>query len=331
MVVWLNTLRKETDIRNLLDRAKTEQATLPPIEQPETLIPVVFPAPTKFDVITRFVECPSARPILSAGQAPNVVQTDVPLRSRIVPDKDLKLLPPSDSMRTPLKTIPKAVIQTMFKKKTALPWLKDDYRTNIALASRLADLFLLPNPTLRSTDVTQSPDELRDIAKGFVYEVWSRIQSDTVKRRQFEEMKTKDITLYSLLSDVKEEKAAVNKLRAQERLRFVDEMARRTDQEREILGELLRIGVAPYIITNRDREAFAKEAQQLSDAAKVDEDTLFLESELGVGVPQDAEDQGEIPIQGNEGGNYGDYLAQPSRDGRDNEQPTFWDNENLPI
>jgi ribosomal protein S27E len=50
-----------------------------------------------------------------------------------------------------------------------------------------------------------------------------------------------------------------------------------------------------------------------------------------VGAPQDVYDQGEVPIQGNEEGNYGDYNAQPVNDGRDHEQPSFWDDETPPI
>lgn len=321
----------DLSVKRSLARAKEEQSTLPAVEQPETLIPFVLPAPTNFDVIKTLAECPSGRPILSAGEEVQVSQRSVPLRSRIVPDKDLKVLPPSLSSRVSTKIIEKSVIRSMFKKDAKIAWLQDDYLTNIVIASRLADIFLLPNPTLQTVDSGQNPDELRDIAKGFVFEIWSQIQSDPVKRATFEELKTKDVTLYSAFSDFKEEKANVNKLRAQERLRFVEEMGRRSDQEREILRELLRIGVAPYIITNRDREAFAKEAQQLSDAAKIDEDTVKIDEEIGVGVPQDAFDQGDVPVQGAEGGNYGDYYAQPGNDGRDHDQATFWDDTAPPI
>lgn len=315
----------DKDVRGLLERAPPPDK----VEEPKTLIPVILPAPTDFDKITGFDPCPSARPILSAGEPAKVVQAFVPLRHGIQADRFMKQIPPSPSVRVALQIIAKSVIQNMFKKKSTLLPVRDSYRTNIALASRLADIFLLPQPTLRSLDPTQKSDELRDISKGFLYEILNQIQADPVKRTKLEELKTKDVTLYALLADFKEEKANVNRLRAQERLRFVDEMARRSDQEREILGELLKIGVAPYIITNRDREAFATQAQQLVDLSRADQE--ILDQEVGVGQPMDYYDQGELPIQGNEEGNYGDYNAQPGNDGRDHEQRTFWDDENPPI
>lgn len=315
----------DKDVRGLLDRAPPPDK----VEEPKTLIPVILPAPTEFDKITGFAQCPSARPILSAGEPPKVVQAFVPLRNGIQADRFMTQVPPSLSVRVAQELIAKAVIQNMFKKKSTLLPVRDGYRTNIALASRLADMFLLPQPILRSLDPNQKPDELRDISKGILYEILNQIQADPVKRAELEVRKTKDVTLYALLSDFKEEKANVNRLRAQERLRFVDEMARRSDQEREILGELLKIGVAPYIITNRDREAFARQAQQLVDLSRIDQEVL--DQEVGVGQPMDVYDQGDMPIQGNEEGNYGDYYAQPGNDGRDHEQPTFWDDDNPPI
>lgn len=315
----------DKDVRGLLERAPPPDKA----EEPKTLIPVILPAPTEFDKVKGFAQCPSARPILSAGEPPKVLQAFVPLRRGIQADRFMKQVPPSPSVRVALEMIAKTVIQSMFKKKSTLLPVRDGYRTNIVLASRLADIFLLPQPTLRAVDPNQKPDELRDISKGFLYEILNQIQADPVKRAKLEELKTKDVSLYALLADFKEEKANVNRLRAQERLRFVDEMARRSDQEREILGELLKIGVAPYIITNRDREAFATQAQQLVDLSRADQE--ILDQEVGVGQPQDYHDQGELPIQGNEDGNYGDYNAQPGNDGRDHEQPTFWDDDNPPI
>jgi hypothetical protein len=203
----------------------------------------------------------------------------------------------------------------------------DDYQTNILLASRLADMFLLPQPLIPVLDPAQTKDELRDIGKGILTDVLYQIQSDPVKRTQFEERKTKDVSLYTLLADFKEEKANVNRLRTKERLKIVQELASRSDQEREILGDLLRIGIAPYIITNRDREIFARESEALADETRLDEEVI----EVGVGNPLDIYDQGEVPIQGNEAGDYGDYMAQPFNDGRDHVQQTLWDNDDLPI
>ena len=319
----------EKTMKALFAQAKRDQETMPPVEQPRTLLPVLLPAPTAFGTQTNFTPCPSARPILRQGEVAKVVQSEPALRRGIRADTNMKVVTPSVSARATTSPVPTDAIRSMFKKKSTTLRIGDDYRTNVLLASRLADMFLLPQPLIPTLSPSQKADELRDIGKGLVYEVLQQIQADPIKRGKLEEQKTKDVTLYMLLADAKEEKVNVNKLRAQERLRFVDEMGRRSDQEREILQELLRIGVAPYIITNKDREVFAQEAQQLADVSRVDIETL--DNEIGVGQPADEFDQGEIGMQGNEGGNYGDYNAQPVNDGRDHVQQSFWDDDRSPI
>lgn len=324
----------DKDVKALLLRAKEENTGIVETEQPRALIPVV-PTPTEFDVITQFPTCPSARPILVYGGVPKVVQQIVPLRQGIHASRLKKDLEASPSVRVALAMVDKETIRERFKKKsTALP-VVDSYRTNLVLASRLADLFLLPQPIM-SINPDQKIDELRDIAKGFVYELLNEIQADPIKRKKLADLKSKDITIYMLLADFKKEKAQVNSLRAQERLKFVDEMGRKSDQERELIGDLLKIGMAPYIITNRDREAFAKQAESLSDQTAIDDDFFNIDQEvanveIGVGLPQDFQDQGDAPAQGADAGNYGDYNANPSNDGRDHYQTGFEDDERTTI
>jgi hypothetical protein len=113
-------------------------------------------------------------------------------------------------------------------------------------------------------------------------------------------------------------------------------MSEKTDMEREIIGELLKIGLAPYIITNRDREIFARQAEQLQEQVRMEEDVFDLDLEIqnvevGVGQAQDFEDQGDVTNAGADAGNYGDYHAQPDVDGRDHVQPTFGDDEDTSI
>lgn len=318
----------EKTIKALFQRAKEEP--IPPVEQPRTLLPVLLPAPTEFGKkITFDNQCPSARPILREGQPAKVVQASIQLRKGIRASTGMMDVLPFVSSRIQPSILKKDDIRDLLKKKTTLLKIGDDYHTNILLASRLADMFLLPKPVI--PDPTQNKDELRDIGKGILSDVLQQIQSDPVKRTRFEQEKTKDVTLYALLADFKEEKANVNKLRTKERLKIVAELASRSDQERQILGDLLRIGIAPYIITNRDREIFARESEALADASGVDDELLETDAEVGVGNPLDIYDQGDVPVQGIEGGDYGDYTAQPMNDGRDQPQQTLWDNDDMPI
>jgi hypothetical protein len=206
-----------------------------------------------------------------------------------------------------MTTVPKSVIQSLQKLNPKKFATTEAIGTNLMLASRIADMFESPIP-IRNIDPTQNPAELRDLAQGYVYQAVSVVQKDVSKLAKLEEARTKDVALYTLMADYKTEKAQVNKLRATERLKFVEEMSKRTDMEREVIGDLLRIGLAPYIITNRDREIFAREAETLQrEMARVDE-------EVGVGLPLEFEDR---EITEGDRGEYGDFLPMPNQDGRD--------------
>jgi hypothetical protein len=179
------------------------------------------------------------------------------------------------------------------------------YRTNLLLASRIADVFRQPTP-LREVDPSQSKDALRDIAQGFVYEEIAGALSSAEKRTRLEDMRTKDITLYILQADYSEQKKEANKLRASERLKIVTEMAKKSDAERAVVGDLLKLGLAPYIMTNQDRAIFAREAERLQDILVTEEE------EIGVGQARDIlEDGMENENVGTDHGDYGDLVPYP--------------------
>lgn len=311
------TFLKDKSVQDAMEKARAYVAQNPPTEDPNTLIPIVYP-PKQLGTVQGFPKCVSERPIFTNPRAPSVEQKTVALRNGIQASVRMQEVVYSQSQREIPVKVPKATIQARLQKKVATKFpIRDPYITNVVLASHIADLNNRPLP-VRTVDPTQQVDELRDVAKGLLYESLANTNLETLRK--------KDPTLYTLTADYLEEKAGVNKLRAQERLKFVQEMALRSDQEREIMGDLLKIGIAPYIITIKDREAFAQEAE----VQRTDEE-LLRSLDVGVGQPVDFYDQGELPIQGNEDGNYGDYQAQPSNDGRDPQQPVFWDDDNPPI
>jgi hypothetical protein len=186
-------------------------------------------------------------------------------------------------------------------------------------------MFFLNKP-IRNVDPTEGASTLRDISRGLLADTLADVQKDTVKRTKLEELRTKDIALYTLTADYKEEKANVNKLVAAERMRFVQRMAQKTDSEREIIQELLRIGLAPYVITRADREELARETERLREEVYRDEAVVQeLDDEVGVGQPRDVFEQGEEGVAGVDNGDYGDYVGMPGNDGRDHEQPQITD------
>jgi len=314
-------------VPDLLTRAKAYTAENPPIvEVPKTLIPVVAP-PKELGVIQSFPDCPSSRVIWTSGRAPQVVQGTVMLRSGIQSSRKNQVFPSVSERIEPVPTSKEEIRSRLAKERgiqVRIP-IRDSYVTNLAIASRIADMFEMEEP-VRSVDPTQSESILRDVSRGILAETLSNIQKDPVKRTKLEEQRTKDIALYTLTADYKEEKANVNKLVASERMRFVQRMAQKTDAEREVIQQLLTIGLAPYIITRADREELARESERLREEVYRDE-TLIQEGDddVGVGQPRDQFEQGEEGLAGVDYGDYGDYVAMPGNDGRDHEQPQITD------
>lgn len=321
-------LMTKSNVPALLAKAKAYHSEMPPVEAPKTLIPVVMP-PKEFDVIRSFVECPSARPIWTSGRYPLSVQATVPLRDGIHAALSARFVTRAQSQRVLPEDVPKAEIRARLAKDKGLPAsvpIRDAYRTNLAVASRLSDIFFLDEP-VRSVNPTQNSAELRDVGRGILMETLSAVQKDAAKRTKFEEQRFKDVALYTLLAEYKKEKAEANKLRADERMKFVQRMAQKTDQDREVIQELLKIGMAPYIMTNQDRESIAKEAQRLQEEVYRDEDMFQAlgDEDVGVGQPHDYTDQGDEDARGADNGDYGDYLGVPGNDGRDHIQPEIND------
>ena len=314
-------------VPGLLAKAKTYAAENPPkVEVPQALIPVVAP-PKELGVIQSFVDCPSSRPIWTSGRNPQVIQEATVLGGNIRSGRKTQVFP-SVSERAEPSPMPKEEIRARLAKERGIQVripIRDSYVTNLAIASRVSDMFELDKP-VRTVDPTESDAILRDISRGILAETLSDIQKDPVKRTKLEERRTKDIALYTLSANYKEEKANVNKLVASERMRFVQRMAQKTDTEREVIQDLLRIGLAPYIITRADREELARETERLREEVYRDE-TLIQEGDedIGVGEARDVFEQGEEGAAGVDHGDYGDYLGMPGNDGRDHEQPQIND------
>lgn len=322
---------KQPDIQKGMTEARAYfQAAPPPAEQPKALIPLLQP-PERMDTITKFPECPTNRPIWTSGRFPPIVQAAVPLRVGITAAENMKVVEFSESDRVSVESIPKAEIVRRYKlgKKDALRGLTEQYHTNLLIAERIGDAFQMPAP-VESVDPNQNANELRDIALGFVYEELGMVTADPVKTTKFREMLAKDAALYTLLSQYEEQKREANKLRAKERQKIVEILAAKSDEEREIIGELMQKGLADYIYTNRERAAFAREAELIYERARQQDEQI--DEEIGVGLPRDYEDQGDEFFPGAaQQGDYGDYHAVPSNDGRDHTQGGFWEDERTSI
>lgn len=319
---------EQTFVAELLVKAKAYVAEKPPVEAPKTLIPVMAP-PKEFNVITSFPACPSARPIWTSGRMPRVTQPVVPLRPGIQAAAGAESVPPTMSDRVVPVPVAKAEIRARLATGSRLTTrirVGDDYRASLMIASRLADMFRQPSP-VRTVDPKQNAAELRDIAKGLAFEQLADIQAVAEKRTRLEERRTKDVALYILQADYREEKTQANKLRASERLKIVDDLKKKSDTERELIQQLLAIGAAPYLVTQQDRFMFAHEAELLQDQIRAEEEELDREeqadAEVGVGRDRDYADDGDEDERGVDHGDYGDRAGLPLD--RDYPEAGIWD------
>jgi hypothetical protein len=286
-----------------LQRAK-EQALINPASPPPVgLIPVMLP-PAKLGSVTSFPNCASPRSMWADPRPPVIRQPVVPLDSGIRPNRSSQPIQRAAIVVKPLTLPPLKEIQRRIK-LTSIPKTKGDtWRTNLLLAQRMSNLFGL-QLDIQSVDVNQSPDLLRDIADGLVNEAISMIIKDPLKRREYEELREKDITLFTLLAQLKDATTETNSLRAKERHLFTDRMREMTDSQRQITKDLLDRGMAPYILTNADRDVFAAQIER--ELTPFDEADL----EVGVGAPRDAPEEDEYVV---DQGDYGDHTAQGNRE-----------------
>ena len=318
-------MKATTPVPELLARAKAYVAASPPVEQPKTLIPVMAP-PKDFGVVTSYPECPSNRPIWTPGRDPRVVQDQVPLRVGIQAARNAIPVPPTPSERVVPAPVSKAEIRARLatgSKLASRVKVGTSTRANLLLASRLADMFRQPT-SVRSVDPTQSADEQRDIAKGLAFEQLADIRAAPAKQSKLDELAGKDVALYMLQADYREEKTQANKLRAKERLTIVEDLKKKSDMERELIQQLLSIGAAPYLVTQSDRALFAKQAQDLQDRIRAEEEDLQqVDAEVGVGLARDNFDDGDEDERGADHGDYGDRAGLP--EGRDYREPGLAD------
>lgn len=309
-------MKKQPDLVKMLEDAKLSVPA--PKEVPEVL-PDVVPVPDKLGVIRSYPSCVGSRAILAGAKLPKVRQEEAPLKSGIQAASSREEVVKAVSSRVNTAPIQKKEIQRLVRMKDSIKKtyfegkLGDSVQTNLAIASRLADMFELPAP-VREVDPTQDPAELRDYARGLIYELVDTIRKKPALEREFDKRVRADPALVTLLSNLELEKKEARRISANERLSYVKLNAKMTDIERDINTQLVRIGMGPILITLEDRDIFA---------AREDREREELESEVGVGLVQEDGLDDYQPAANAAGGHYGDL---PGRfPGRDAEVPGFAD------
>lgn len=315
-------LKGSEPLRRSLAMAKAEAPTEQPMK-PITMIPgdIAMPSKEEFGRITRPPDCPSFRIYWGSPREARIKQADVPLRPGIDQfvreESKRKLIERAESQRVTPVTLDVKDREVVARLKLMKEGATENWRTNVMIANRLSTLFAIPNPTA-NLDTMQKDDDLRDITKGYVYEMIKEISKTPQRKTAFQNALKNDTTLVLLLANVKEAKTVSNTLRAKERIRLTDLLREMKDDERAITKELIDRGLAPTLITDKDRKLIAEEQ---------------ADTEIGVGLPVDFEEQGELPVGEDrvEDGNYGDYMNAPNNEGRDHVDVDMFDNDDRGI
>ena len=284
-----------------LARAKAEAAANPAPAPLVGLIPVVLP-PASLGTVTTFPQCTGPRSVWADPTVPNIRQPTVPL-DPVKPRASTTFLPKVEVKPRATGVPDVKDIQRRVKLPAVAKTEGDSWRTNLMIVERLKTALRLDVDT--AIDTSQKPSLLRDISEGLLKEAMGTIQRSPEMRRAYDQLREKDITLFALLASLKEARTETNTLRAKERHLFTDRLREMTDSQRQITKDLLDRGMAPYIITNEDRDVFAQQLErELEPLMEADQD-------VGVGAPRDAPDDDD---RNADHGDYGDHTAQGNRE-----------------
>lgn len=307
-------LSKQPELRKALDEARSSAPV--PLETPSTL-PEVRPPPKDMTSVKGYTPCKTSSVVFQGKRLPKIRQEEVPLRNGIHASMFHTDVRKPVSIRVEPVVVLKDEIRALKSRKDAIKGtalegkIGDSVQTNLAIASRLADMYRLPQP-IRSANPDQSAAELRDYARGLVNSLVMAILAIPKYARDFNERVKGDITLMSLVSKLDAEKKEVRRVSANERLEYVKRNALLTDIERDINTQLVKIGLGPVLITLEERDLLAKRQEEEDEMPDLERD---------VGLPQhDGLDEG-VPAPNADGGDYGDLPGRLA--GRDPEPNWF--------
>jgi hypothetical protein len=324
-------LERSPSLQNALKDVKLQRELAPIVhEKPNVLIPTIQP-PKQLGTIKGYVSCGTLRPFWTGLKLPRYFQKKVQIKDRVPLTTAASILPAKSLRVLPIKADEKEVRQNIKKgiPKDIKLNVGDDWRVNVRLATRLANIFQIPVLELSSIDPLEKQDTLRDIVKSYLYRIVHLVHDSPEMKRRLEDVKKKDIALYVLLADVSEEEKTTNTLRAMERVTFIERLRQKRDDDRAVMQELLAQGQAPYVMTNLDRAMFATQLYAQKERDEFEEMAAQLNNEIGVGLPRDLNEEHAVGMPENvDNGDYGDYMLYPNRDGRDPFDQEF-DNEEM--
>jgi hypothetical protein len=194
--------------------------------------------------------------------------------------------------------------------------ITNSWTSNFTILQRLASA-IRRNDLVPLIDTSAYSDAiLGNIMDGLLKKLYIEIEKSDTFMRKYDELMRSDSTLFAITKKIDDAKKESNNLRAKERHKFTDILRNQTDPDRQITKELIDLGLAPYLITNADRDRFA---QQLEDELRLDaNEVIENEPEIGVGQPRTGDGEEE---DAPDDGQYGSNAAAGNREQDEQQGP----------
>uniref|UniRef100_A0A6C0B3N2 Uncharacterized protein n=1 Tax=viral metagenome TaxID=1070528 RepID=A0A6C0B3N2_9ZZZZ len=282
----------------------------------------------------------------STKRLPNVTQSEVRLQSKIEPSPYSVFVEPVDST-VPSESVPDVAI----RKRVSLglppgfPLLADFIKTAdgaafVTVTSRLLAFLSKTSMSVKEQkelqkhivriDIAESNSLIRDIAKGFFFELMHTVKASAPLTRAVNDALKNDLTLRMILLSKDAAEKEDFELRAKERNTLKAAFRSMNDAERELTQRLLELGLSEFLITNVDRERFVRELNYKEPDETVPVDVNRPEE--GYSDERDYVENGDQPIA--EDGtilqvDYGDYGDRAVRDYNDYTSQYDFDEDTL--
>lgn len=286
-------------------------------------------------------DVPRVRSVITGKLLPNVSQAALELEKNLMPSQYLNYLTPEEFDIEKIGVTDKDIrsrlalrLPKLLRSNKLDQFLERDSIDGVSvltMMNRILDILSIEKFDLATitkyrqigvfleTGVNKSL--LRDIAKGFVYELLHEVNKDKNRvqiGKSLDDAMLKDVVMNMLLFTKEEADRIVRDATTKEREKFKSTMRSMNDTERELTKMLLDIGMAPHIITNEYRILVAREFNYPDP----DEEYNRVMAKNDETMPEDGHyenrgyvDNGDIPVNQNghelqvDHGGYGELDA----------------------
>jgi len=334
-----------TKFKSDFEAAKARYAVVEKeVEENDILLPIIVPKKLEFSPSERqgsekMGECLTQKPLTTiAGKLmPSLVQDKLQLWDKLQPSVNAEIVVPEKFKYSYMFPDAKEIAKNV---KLGFPKVKLDAIENfvknendgialLSLLNRVLDIisglefpvrYVIPYRQFStSLNTHENPSLVRDAVRGMLYELFNTIKGDDKLIEGLRTAMNRDLNMRMILIKKEDAENEVNITRTKERETFKMRMRGMTDEQREITKRLLDIGIAPFVITNEDREMFAKEYNYEEVAIEPGNTEEFdEEAPEGGFTRRDGEDDNGLGDKGlpleTDYGDYGDKADRPLDD-----------------